>query len=349
MKNKAAPLAAAALAFLLLAVAPAQADIPGGSPQQPSKQNEVVLESAAQTFVEKTANPPYPQDLGPVKAREALDKAQSGPVKKPAADIQDLTITGGPTGTVSIRIIKPKNAPKHLPVILYVHGGGWVTGDAHTHDRLVRELAAGSQSAVVFPNYTLSPEAKFPIALEQIYTALEWVAKNGKKYGMNEKKITVAGDSVGGNMTAAITLMAKDRRGPKIEKQLLYYPVTNAAFDTPSYQQFAVGYYLRRDTMQWFWDQYTTDPKQRTEIYASPLRASIEQLKGLPKAMVITDEADVLRDEGEAYADKLRQAEVPVTSVRIRGIIHDFAMLNDLAETESTRGAMLLSNAWLKQ
>ncbi|MFC5651937.1 alpha/beta hydrolase [Paenibacillus solisilvae] len=351
MKKKGITLAATVLTFLLLAANPTQATISNDSQpsQPPVKQNEVILEPAAQKLVEKTANPPYPFDLGPVKAREELDKVQSGPVKKPAADIQDLTIPGGPTRKVSIRIIKPKKAPKHLPVILYSHGGGWVLGNAHTHDRLVRELAVGSQSAVVFTNYSLSPEAKYPVALEQVYTVLEWVAKNGKKYGMNEKKITVAGDSVGGNFSAAITLLAKDRKGPKIEKQLLFYPVTNAVFDTASYNQFATGYYLHRDTMQWFWDQYTTDPKQREEIYASPLRASIEQLKGLPKALIITDEADVLQDEGEAYANKLRQAGVPVTSVRFRGMIHAFVMFNDLADTESTRGAMLLSNSWLKQ
>ncbi|NRF95613.1 alpha/beta hydrolase [Paenibacillus frigoriresistens] len=366
MNKKGITLVATSLTFLLVAVGcgtlnsngvktslanPTQLQIynDSQSSQQPVKQNEIILEPAAQKFVETTANPPYPFDLGPIKAREALDKLQSGPVKKPPVDIQDLIIPGGPTGKVSIRIIKPKNAPKNLPVILYTHGGGWVLGNAHTHDRLIRELAVGSQSAVVFPNYSLSPEAKYPVALEEVYTVLDWVAKNGKKYGMNEKKITVAGDSVGGNISAAITLLAKDRKGPKIEKQLLFYPVTDAAFDTPSYHQFAAGYYLRRDTMQWFWDQYAPNPKQREEIYASPLRASIEQLKGLPKALIITDEADVLRDEGEAYANKLRQAGVLVTSVRFRGIIHDFVMLNDLAETESTRGAMLLSNAWLKQ
>lgn len=366
MNKKGITLAATSLTFLLVAAGcgplnsngvktslanPTQVQIYNESQSslQPLKLNEIILEPAAQKFVETTANPPFPFDLGPIKAREALDKLQSGPINKPPVDIQDLIIQGGPTGKVSIRIIKPKKAPKNLPVILYSHGGGWVLGNVHTHDRLIRELAVGSQSAVVFINYSLSPEAKYPVALEEVYTALEWVAKNGKKYGMNENKITVAGDSVGGNITAAITLLAKERKGPKIEKQLLFYPVTDAAFDTPSYHQFATGYYLRRDTMQWFWDQYTINPKQREGIYASPLRASTEQLKGLPKALIINGEADVLRDEGEAYANKLRLAGVPVTSVRFRGIIHDFVMLNDLAETESTRGAMLLSNAWLKQ
>ncbi|WP_246009385.1 alpha/beta hydrolase [Brevibacillus fluminis] len=310
---------------------------------------KVVLEPEAQKIVDATANPPFVYDLGPEKARENLDKLQSGPVRKLPVDEKDLTIKGGPTGEVSLKIVRPKNVRGNLPVILYIHGGGWVLGNAHTHDRLIRDLAVGSQSVVVFPNYSLSPEAKYPVAIEQVYTALKWIADNGKKYGMNPDKLTVAGDSVGGNMTAAVTLMDKDRGGPPIHKQLLFYPVTNASFDTESYKQFATGYYLRRDVMQWFWDQYTTDPKQRAEIYASPLRATTEQLRGLPPALVITDEADVLRDEGEAYAAKLRQAGVPVTAVRVLGTIHDFMMLNDLANTQAVRGATMLANEWLRK
>jgi acetyl esterase len=314
-----------------------------------SQNQKVVLEPAAQQFADATANPPYLFDLGPEKGRQVVDEVQSGPVEKPDVDIEDLTINGGPSGEVSIRILKPKNASQDLPVILYTHGAGWVFGNEHTHDRLIRELAVGSQSAVVFTNYSLSPEARYPVAIEEVYAALQWVAENGKQYGMNPEKLSVAGDSVGGNMSAAITLMAKDRNGPKIRKQLLFYPVTDANFDTASYHQFATGYFLRRDAMEWFWDQYTTEPKQRNEIYASPLRATTEQLKGLPEALVITAEADVLRDEGEAYANKLREAGVPVTAVRFQGIIHDFVMLNALKDTDAAQGAMLLANSWLAQ
>ncbi|CAH1197291.1 Acetyl esterase [Paenibacillus sp. JJ-223] len=311
--------------------------------------HKVVLEPAAQKFVEDTAKPPYLFDLGPVEGRKAVDQVQSGDVEMPDVDLQHLTIPGGPKGSVSLTIVRPKGVTKDLPVILYTHGAGWVFGDELTHSRLIRELAVGSNSAVVFTNYDLSPEAKYPVAIEEIYTALLWVAKDGNNNGLNSQKITVAGDSVGGNMTAAVTLMAKDRKGPKISKQLLFYPVTDAKFDTASYQQFATGYFLRRDGMQWFWDQYTTDPKQRNEIYASPLRATKDQLKGLPEALVITGEADVLRDEGEAYANKLREAGVPVTAVRFQGIIHDFVMLNALKDTNAARGAMLLANSWLSQ
>lgn len=310
---------------------------------------KVVLEPLARQFAEKNDDPPYLYDLGPEKGRETVDKVQSGPVAKLAVDTEDLLIHGGPKGEVSVKIVRPLHAPATLPVILYTHGAGWVFGNAHTHDRLIRELAVGSQSAVVFTNYSLSPEEKYPVAIEEIYAVLNWIAESGAQKGLDPENITAAGDSVGGNMTAAITLMAKERGGPKIRKQLLFYPVTDASFETESYEQFASGYFLRREGMRWFWDQYTIDPDARAEITASPLRASIEQLQGLPEALIITAEADVLRDEGEAYANKLREAGVRVTAARFQGIIHDFVMLNELADTAAARGALLLANAWLRQ
>jgi acetyl esterase len=160
--------------------------------------------------------------------------------------------------------------------------------------------------------------------------------------------MAVAGDSVGGNMTAAVTLLAKERGGPKLRAQVLFYPVTDASFDDASYTQFANGPWLTRDAMKWFWDAYAPNAADRAKITASPLRASIDELKGLPPALVITDENDVLRDEGEAYARKLTQAGVPVTSVRYNGTIHDFVMLNALADTPATRAAIDQANATLK-
>lgn len=310
---------------------------------------KIVLEEAARQFAEETANPPYLFDHGPVKGREVVDSVQSGDVHKQPVHIQELNIAGGPTGQVSIKLLRPEDAAGELPVILYIHGAGWVFGNAHTHDRLVRELAVGAQACVVFPNYSLSPEVKYPVAIEEIYTVLEWVAEHGQKHDLDRERLYVAGDSVGGNMAAAITLLAKERKGPAIQKQLLFYPVTDASFDTESYHEFETGYFLRRDAMQWFWDQYTTDPSERAQITASPLRASKEQLTGLPPALVITAEADVLRDEGEAYANKLRDAGVEVTAVRFQGIIHDFVMLNALADTAAAKGAIALANEWLKK
>ncbi|GGG14194.1 alpha/beta hydrolase [Paenibacillus abyssi] len=310
--------------------------------------NQVKLEPEARKFAQDTANPPFLFDLGPEKGRETVDEVQSSPVHKLPVWVEDKTIEVSPGGKISVKIVRPQNTPNELPVIVYIHGAGWVFGNAHTHDRLIRELAVGAQAAVVFPNYSLSPEAKYPTAIEEIYAVVKWVAEHGRNHGMDTDKLTVAGDSVGGNMTAAVTLMAKQRGGPDIHKQLLFYPVTDASFDTDSYHQFATGYFLRRDAMMWFWDQYTTDPKERAEITASPLRASTDQLEGLPPALIITAEADVLRDEGEAYANKLRTAGVPVTAARFQGIIHDFVMLNALAETNAARGAMALAIAWLR-
>ncbi|MBK3576337.1 alpha/beta hydrolase [Streptomyces sp. MBT65] len=308
-----------------------------------------VLEPAAQAFVEATANPPYLFDLAPAEGRKAVDEVQSGDIEKPVVDEEWITVSGGPTGSVRARIVKPEGASGPLPVIIYIHGAGWVFGNAHTHDRLVRELAVGANAAVVFPEYDLSPEARYPVAIEQNYTVAQWVVQEGTAKGLDAGRIAVAGDSVGGNMTAALTLMAKERGDVPLLQQVLFYPVTDASFDTASYHQFAEGYFLRRDGMQWFWDQYTTDETERAQITASPLRATTEQLTGLPPALVITGEADVLRDEGEAYANKLREAGVPVTAVRFQGIIHDFVMLNALRETHAAQAAITMATDTLRK
>ncbi|MEV5958273.1 alpha/beta hydrolase [Streptomyces sp. NPDC051987] len=302
-----------------------------------------VLEPAAQAFVEATANPPYLFDLAPAEGRKAVDEVQSGEIAKPDVDEEWITVSGGPAGTVRARIVKPAGATGTLPVIIYIHGAGWVFGNAHTHDRLVRELAVGANAAVVFPEYDLSPEARYPVAIEQNWTVAQWVVEQGATKDLDPARIAVAGDSVGGNMAAALTLMAKERGGLPLLQQVLFYPVTDASFDTASYHQFAEGYFLRRDGMFWFWDQYTTDEAERAQITASPLRATTEQLTGLPPALVVVAEADVLRDEGEAYANKLREAGVPVTAVRFQGIIHDFVMLNALRETHAAEAAISLA------
>ena len=309
----------------------------------------VLLESAAREFAEATALPPYLFDLGPERGRQVVDQVQSKPTDFPAADITDMAVPGGPCGTVPVRIIRPQQARERLPVIVYVHGAGWVFGNSHTHDRLVRELAVGADAAVVFPSYSLSPEAKYPTAIEECYAVAAWVAEQGAGYDLDPARIAVAGDSVGGNMSIALTLLAKERRSVIFRHQVLFYPVTDARFDTGSYEEFATGYFLRRDAMQWFWDQYTTNPAERTQITASPLRATPAQLAGLPPTLVITGEADVLRDEGEAFGNKLREAGVPVTAVRFQGIIHDFVMLNALAQTQAARGAMALAIGALRR
>ena len=298
-----------------------------------------VLEPAAQAFVESTANPPHLPDLGPVEGRKTVDSVQDGDIPSPKADIEDLTISGGPGGSISIKVYRPAGVSSDLPVLLFTHGAGWVFGDAHTHDRLVRELTVRADAATVFVNYGLSPENRYPSALEEIYSALEWIAAEGAAHGLDATRIAVSGDSVGGNMTAALTIMAKQRGGPRICAQLLYYPVTDANFETGSYNQFETDYWLRRADMQWYWNQYIPEEAQRAEITASPLRATLEDLAGLPPALIIVGEADVLRDEGEAYAAKLRSAGVEVTAVRYQGIIHDFVMINALRDTHAAKAA----------
>jgi acetyl esterase/lipase len=215
-----------------------------------------------------------------------------------------------------------------------------VLGNAGTHDRLVRELAVGADAAVVFVEYDRSPEARYPVAIEQAYATARWITAKGAEEGLDASRLAVAGDSVGGNMAAALTLMAKQRGDVTFVHQSLYYPVTDAGQDTDSYREFADGPFLTARGMAWFWDCYTTDPAQRAEITASPLRASLEELGGLPPALVIVDENDVLRDEGEAYARKLTRAGVPTTSIRYNGILHDFMMLNPLRPTQATTAAI---------
>ncbi|MEE1824873.1 alpha/beta hydrolase [Streptomyces sp. BE20] len=308
-----------------------------------------VLEPAAAAFAADTAKPPFLFQLPPEEGRAAVDEVQSGGSARPDVDDEWVTVPGGPTGEVRARIVRPAGAVGELPVVLYVHGAGWVFGNAHTHDRLVRELAVGTGAAVVFPEYDRAPEHRYPVALEQSWTVARWVVTEGAAKGLDATRIAVAGDSVGGNMSAALTLLAKERGGLPLVHQVLFYPVTDAAFDTASYHQFAEGYFLRRDGMQWFWDQYTTDEAQRAEITASPLRATLEQLADLPPALVVTGEADVLRDEGEAYANKLRAAGVPVTAVRFQGIIHDFVMLDALRGTHAAEAAIALAVATLRE
>ncbi|MGI5447115.1 alpha/beta hydrolase [Streptomyces sp. CA-243310] len=309
-----------------------------------------VLETAAQAFANATAQPPYLYQIPPADGRKAVDDVQSGEgVSLPAVDEEWITVQGGPTGEVRTRIVRPRGLTGPLPVILYIHGAGWVFGNAHTHDRLVRELAVGAGAAVVFPEYDLSPEARYPVAIEQNYAVARWIGREGRDKDLDGTRLAVAGDSVGGNMSAALTLMAKERGDVTVVHQVLFYPVTDAAFDTESYEQFATGYFLRREAMQWFWDQYTTDESDRARITASPLRASLDELTGLPPALVITAEADVLRDEGEAYAAKLRSAGVPVTALRVQGTIHDFVMLNALRETRAAELAIGLAVDTLRE
>lgn len=288
------------------------------------------------------------EQLSPKDARAVLSGAQAGvKLTLPKADVSQKVINAEGQ-SISLTIVRPAGVKGTLPVFMFFHGGGWVLGDFPTHERLVRDLVAGSGAVAVFVNYTPSPEAHYPTAINQAYAATQWVAEHGKEINVDGKRLAVAGNSVGGNMAAVVALMAKDKGTPAIKYQVLLWPVTDANFDTDSYNQYAEGHFLTRNMMKWFWDNYTTDAKQRNEIYASPLRATTEQLKGLPPALVQTAGADVLRDEGEAYARKLDQAGVAVTAVRYNGMIHDYGLLNVVSQVQEVRSAMLQASQELK-
>ncbi|CRV35684.1 alpha/beta fold family hydrolase [Streptococcus equi subsp. equi] len=311
--------------------------------------SKVVLENEAKDFSE--ANAPHPRiyELEPKDGRKLLEEVQSSPVKKLDVDIEDEKYSTGEWGKIRVRFIRPKGNKDVLPVIYYIHGAGWVFGSPETHDKLVRELAVRTNSVVVMPDYTLSPEAKYPTAIEQNYSVLQQLKDVAEEKKLDLNRLTVSGDSVGGNMSAVMTIMTKQRNGLPINQQVLYYPVTNAEFDTDSYNEFAEGYYLTKEGMEWFWNQYTTSEKERNEITASPLKASVEELKDLPPAIILNAEADVLRDEGEAYANKLREAGVEVTQTCFQGTIHDFVMINSLDQTNATRAAMDVSTDWINK
>ncbi len=250
--------------------------------------------------------------------------------------------------TVKLYIMKPEQVTGKPGVLLFIHGGVWIVGNFENHQRLLRDLVVGSGQVGVFVEYTSLPEARFPTQLEECYAALKWVAAHAGEFGADGSRIAVAGNSVGGNMTAALTLMAKDRNGPKISYQVLFIPATDASVDTDSYQDFATGRFLSRDFMKYGWDRYAPDETTRNNPYVSPLRASNKELAGLPPALVITAENDPLRDEGEAYARKLKEAGVDVNAVRYNGTIHDFVLLNALRNIPSTESAIHLASKGIR-
>lgn len=308
-----------------------------------------VLEPATQAFVNSLegAQPIY--TLTPEAARAVLSDAQrAAKVDLLKASIQDRVLNVGPTGRTAIRVVRPSNEQGRLPVVIYVHGGGWVLGDKETHDRLVREIAVGAHVVIVFVDYERSPESRYPTAIEQSYAVAKYVAQNAGEFGADSNRMAIAGDSVGGNMAAVVALMAKERKGPSFAAQLLLYPVTDASMSSASYTEFADGPWLTKKGMAWFWDQYLPEVPKRDEVHASPLNASLDQLRDLPQALVVVDENDVLRDEGEAYARKLSQAGVRVTSVRYNGTVHDFMMLNALSQTPAVRAAIDQATRYLR-
>jgi len=313
--------------------------------------NDPHIESNTRAFLKvlNSAGGKPIEQLSPVEARNVLTGAQKSVKVDLSGIIASERLINAGNQQIKIQVVKPANSKGLLPVFMFFHGGGWVLGDYPTHERLVRDLVVESGAAAVFVNFTPSPEAHYPTAINQAYAATKWVAEHGNEIGIDGKSLAVVGNSVGGNMAAVVSLMAKDKKGPEIKLQVLMWPVTDAKFDDGSYTQFANERFLTRNMMIWFWDNYTKDENERNEIYASPLRASSDQLKGLPPALVQTAENDVLRDQGEAYARKLDEAGVSVTSIRYNGMIHDWGLLNPLAGIPGSRSAMLHAGKELKK
>lgn len=308
------------------------------------------LDIAVQFFLKSRARKDraITSELSVEEARGMLLQMQTSYSSKLRVDVEDRTILVGPRGNTAIRIIRPKGSTAALPAVVYFHGGGWILGDEETHDHLIREIACGVNAAVVFVKYTRAPEARYPVAIEEGYAVTKWIFETAGMINVDPSRIAVAGDGTGGNIAAAVTLLAKERSGPAIRFQVLFYPVTDARFDTDSYEKFASGYLLTRDTMKWFWNNYAQNTTTRDKCTASPLRATLDELRNLPAALVITAEYDVLRDEGEAYAAKLKDADVPVTATRYSGTIHDFVMFNALSETAGARAAINEANQALR-
>ncbi|MFF0479215.1 alpha/beta hydrolase [Streptomyces sp. NPDC004284] len=301
-----------------------------------------------QRLLDASAAPPFLHELEPETARQALREAQGDRIDDFDVDATFHAAPVGPTGLVGFWIFRPTGVTDPPPTVLYVHGGRWMLGDAQTHAWLVSELVRHAGVAALVPEYSRTPESRYPVALEECYALLTWASGQGEPLGLDTGRLAVAGDCAGATLATALTLLARARGGPEIRAQLLYYPLTDARCDSPSQRRFATGYLLTREAVRSYWRQYAADPRQRDEPTASPLRASTAALAGLPPALVVTAEADATRDEAEEYADRLRQAGVAATTARFQGTVHDFASLTALRDSPPTRAAVRLGGMFLR-
>jgi acetyl esterase len=307
------------------------------------------LERPARELTEALSKVPPLNQVPLDDARRAVDAAQSAPIPMPDVDESWITVPSD-FADVRVRLVRPRGVRGPLPVLVYLHGGGWILGSSVSHDLLTRRLSVGAEAVVAFVEYSLAPEAEYPVQIEQGYATAQWIRQRGKADGFDPTRVAVAGDSAGGNMAAVLTILAKQRGDDQFVHQSLYYPMTDAnAEESESLRQFKDGPYGSAEGLEWFWSSYLAERALRSQITVSPLQATQADLEGLPPALVIVDQNDILRDQGEAYADKLRDAGVPTTSVRFNGTIHDFMRLNALRDSESTRAAIDLAVAALRR
>ncbi|KAF0676029.1 alpha/beta hydrolase [Profundibacterium mesophilum] len=311
--------------------------------------SNVTLAPQTQEFIDSLEGTEPIYKLSPEDARQRLIDAQTDSAELPAASVEEKTLEVGPTGEVKVYIVRPEGTEgEALPGVVYFHGGGWILGNFTTHERLIRELANETEAAYVFVEYAPAPEQKHPVQIEQDYAVLDYVAKNADEFGIDAERLATAGDSVGGQMVASVAMMAQQNGGPEIDAQVMFYPVTTAELDSPSYDAFADGPWLSKKAMEWFWDAYLPEGADASDPMISPLNASSEQLAKFAPTLVITDENDVLRDEGEAFAGKLVEAGVETETTRYLHTIHDFVMLNAITETPAPRAAIEQAAGFLK-
>ena len=321
-----------------------------GSAQVKDYATDPDLTTGVRTFLKQLNSGGQPlESLPPAEARKVLEGVQkSVNVDLSGIEVSEKTITNNGY-TVKLYIVRPAGVKGVLPVFMFIHGGGWVLGDFPTHKRMVRDLVVLSGAVAVFPEYTRTPEAAYPTAINEIYAATTWVVAHSREINVDGKRLAIVGNSVGGNMTTVTAMMARDKNGPAIRLQLMMWPIVDADFETESYRKFGAQRFLTTPLMKWMYDMYIPDHEKRKEIYASPLRATVGQLKGLPPALIMVAENDVLRDEGEAYARKLDEAGVEVTCLRYDGMIHDWGLLNPIADLPPTRALFVQAAAALKQ
>ncbi|WP_426404975.1 alpha/beta hydrolase [Streptomyces sp. R-07] len=323
---------------------------PGADDREPRAEppSPVILDPLVRRLVDASAVPPFFHELEPDTARQALRESQVDRVEDFEVDATFHAAPVGPSGLVGFWIFRPTGVTGPPPTVLYVHGGRWMLGDGQTHAWLVSELVRRAAVAAVVPEYSRTPEARYPVALEECYALLSWTVRHAAAFGLDADRLAVAGDCAGATLATALTLVAKERGGPGIRAQLLYYPLTDARCDSPSQRQFATGYPLPREAVRAYWRQYVVDPRQWNEPTAAPLRASSAELAGLPPALVVTAEADVTRDEAEEYANRLRRAGVAAIATRFQGTVHDFASLTALRTSPPTLAAVRLGGEFLR-
>lgn len=311
--------------------------------------NDEHLSTATQKYLQVLNAGDTPvESLSVAEARKVLIDAQAAITTDLSGieeSVKDITTE---EYMLRLNLVRPERKTEKLPAFIFIHGGGWVLGDYPTHRRLVRDLVIASGYACIFINYTPSPEAKFPQAINEIYAATKWIAEHGDELLIDTNRLGMVGNSVGGNMTIVNNLLSKEYGGPSMKVQILMWPVTDASTEWESYRLYGKERFLTTSLMQWMFDQYTTEKDDRFNPHISPLQSSTEELTGLPPTLIAVAENDILCDQGEALGRRLDEAGVEVTTVRFNGVIHDWGMLNGFANIPQTRSLICLSAATLK-